>query len=367
MNKSLTNATSVITQGIADGLHIGAQIYVSHRGQIVMDAAFGESRPGVAMTIDTLMPWLSSGKPITAAGIAMLWQRGLLMLDDPVARYIPEFAGGGKDAITIRHCLTHTAGIRTAVGAWSEGSWRDIIARICDSSIEAGWTPGKSAGYHIASTWYLLGEIISRITNQEPGEFLRNEILLPLKMNDSWFGMPAEVWQNYGDRIAQMQITDITGPRPQSWERYEMFSFARPAANARGPVRDLGKFYESLLPPQHSAPSTQHFLNPQTIEAITTPKRVGVMDQTFKAKIDWALGFICNSSHYGQMGVPYQFGSHASPRAFGHAGNQSSIGMADPEHGLVIAVVFNGMPGDAKHDRRMRQLLGGIYEDLSLT
>jgi hypothetical protein len=53
-------------------------------------------------------------------------------------------------------------------------------------------------------------------------------------------------------------------------------------------------------------------------------------------------------------------------RAYGHGGNQSSLGMADPEHGLVVATVFNGMPGEEAHANRMRLLMAAVYEDLGL-
>jgi CubicO group peptidase (beta-lactamase class C family) len=64
--------------------------------------------------------------------------------------------------------------------------------------------------------------------------------------------------------------------------------------------------------------------------------------------------------------APYGFGPHASPRAFGHSGSQSSIGMADPEHGLVVALVFNGQAGEQRHDKRVRAVLGSLYEELNI-
>jgi CubicO group peptidase (beta-lactamase class C family) len=353
----LPRTNSAILQGVPL-LHPGAQLYVSMKGRVIANVAFGDALQGVKMTPDSLICWLSSGKPITAVAIAKLWQQGELLLDDPVAKFIPEFAANGKERITIRHCLTHTAGLRAATSAWARASYGEIIEQICRANLEPGWTIGKSAGYHVASTWYLLGEVIARITGKALADFYRNEIFLPLGMNDSWLGMSIETWSANRDRLAIMHRTDMSPAQAQTWETPEMFDFPRPANNARGTVRDLGQFYGALLNPT--------LLNAQTVEAITSPHRVGLMDQTFKAKIDWALGFICNSRHYGQAGVPYQFGPHASDRAFGHSGNQSSIGMADPEHGLVIALAFNGQPGEPKHDRRIRECLAAIYEDLGI-
>jgi CubicO group peptidase (beta-lactamase class C family) len=99
---------------------------------------------------------------------------------------------------------------------------------------------------------------------------------------------------------------------------------------------------------------------------MTARHRAYTTDKTFGAIIDWGLGFMINSAIYGNDDAPYQFGPHASPRTFGHSGNQSSAAFADPEHRLVVALTFNGMPGEAKHQPRMRAALTAVYEDLGL-
>jgi CubicO group peptidase (beta-lactamase class C family) len=65
--------------------------------------------------------------------------------------------------------------------------------------------------------------------------------------------------------------------------------------------------------------------------------------------------------------VPYGYGPHASPRAYGHGGSQSSISFADPEHELAVAIVCNGTPGEEAHQRRMRAVVAAVYEDLDLS
>ena len=100
---ALPKSRAVLERGIDEGLHPGAQLYVSRRGEPVAELALGEARPGVAMRPDTLVLWLSSTKPVAAVAIGQLWERGLLRLDDPIALHEPEFAQGGKDGITIRH------------------------------------------------------------------------------------------------------------------------------------------------------------------------------------------------------------------------------------------------------------------------
>jgi len=108
-------------------------------------------------------------------------------------------------------------------------------------------------------------------------------------------------------------------------------------------------------------------LEPETVVVMTSPQRVGLNDRTFQHRLDWGLGFIVNSNHYGLQTVPYGFGLHASPRAFGHGGAQSSIGFADPECGLTVAWHLNGQCGEPRHQRRNRALNTAIYEDLGIT
>src|SRR5690349_14488686 len=106
--KLLKTTSALIEQGEVAGLHIGAQLSVWLAGDTVFEGAWGQSRPGVAMTTDTLMPWLSATKIITAIAVAREWERGEFDLDERVSDHIPAFAAGGKEAITIRHLLTHT-------------------------------------------------------------------------------------------------------------------------------------------------------------------------------------------------------------------------------------------------------------------
>src|SRR5436189_2391549 len=110
--KNLTRTFEAVERGRAAGWHVGAQLYASVSGEVIADAAFGLARsaPDVPMRTDTLMLWMSATKPVAAVAVAQLWERGLLDLDDPVAKHLPAFAARGKQAVTIRHLLTHTGG-----------------------------------------------------------------------------------------------------------------------------------------------------------------------------------------------------------------------------------------------------------------
>src|SRR5580704_9395308 len=179
----LESARKAIESGIERGLHVGAQLYVSLDCNPVADLAFGMARDGVAMTPDTIMLWMSATKPITVIALAQVWERGKIALDDPVAKYIPAFGARGKGVITIRHVLTHTGGFRAAVGAWTADPWNNIIAQICDEKIEPGWIVGQTSGYHIAPSWYLLAEIVRRVSadGRPNSQYVREEVLEPLR------------------------------------------------------------------------------------------------------------------------------------------------------------------------------------------
>jgi len=361
----LPRTCAILRQGIAAGLQLGAQILVSHRGRTIVDLGIGESRPGREMTPDAIMLWLSSVKPVAAVAIAQLWERGQLGLDDRIAKFIPEFGMKGKEPITLRHALTHTGGFRVGVPNWGTESWEQTIAMISEKPLEPGWIIGRTAGYHQATAWYILGEVIRRVDGRSYDRYVREDIFEPLGMNDSWVGMPAEKLREYGERFAPMYQT-TRGELDAGWiaNTADGAVMPRPAGNGRGPIRELGRFYEMLLAGGSLAGAK--IISPQTVEALVARHRTGLLDKTFDHVIDWGLGFILNSNQYGADTLPYGYGPHASPRTFGHSGSQSSCAFADPENDLVVAWVCNGMPGEPKHQERQRAINTAIYEDLGL-
>jgi CubicO group peptidase (beta-lactamase class C family) len=363
---ALEGVRGLMEAGIAAGLHLGGQLYVSRRGEVVADLAVGESRPGRALRRDELMLWLSSTKPVAAVAIAQLWERGALGLDDPVARHIPEFAAGGKQGITLRHLLTHTGGFRMLDVGWPEASWEEILARVCAARREPRWTPGEKGGYHTASSWFVLGELVRRLDGRPFERYAREEIFLPLEMSDCWVGMPAERFAAYGERLAPMWDTTRDPPAALDWHGRIHATRCSPAGGGWGPMRELGRFYEALLAGGSYAGA--RVLRPQTVEALVARHRTGLLDHTFKKVMDWGLGLIPNPAIYqkGDQDVPYAYGPHASRRAFGHSGQRSSTAFADPEHGLVVALAVNGLPAKDDHQRRFRSLTAAVYEDLGL-
>ena len=364
--KPLPRAEALLRAGIREGLHLGGQLYVSRAGRPMTDLAVGLSRPGVPMTTETLVLWLSSTKPVAAVAVARLWERGLLELDDPVARHIPEFGQRGKEDVTIRHLLTHTSGIRLLRLGWPHDSWSEILDRICRMRLEPRAVPGKRAAYHLASSWFVLGELVRRLDGRPFARYVREEIFVPLGMESSWVGMPVERYRAYGERIGAMFDTETQPPEDHRWDREIWVTGCHPGGNGFGPIRELGRFYEMLLAGGRLGDA--RILRPQTVEALTARHRAGMYDHTFRVVLDWGLGFILNSALYHQEGdLPYAYGRHASRRTYGHSGYRSSTAFADPEHRLVVALAVNGTPSEENHRRRFRLLTEAVYEDLGLT
>jgi CubicO group peptidase (beta-lactamase class C family) len=361
MLSGFQRTSGIIQKGLDQGLHLGGQLYVWQDGQTRCDAAFGQASAEAAMRPDTRMLWLSAGKPLAAVAIAQLWERGSLCLDDPVAKHIPPFAANGKEVITVRHLLTHTAGIRGVAPDWRTTDWKGLINAICAARPEADWRPGRRAGYHRYASWYLLAELVKRLDGRGYAEYLRDEVLRPLRMERSFAGgLPGAEGMETG------RLFDTEGGRASPWsgDLPERRSMPIPGGGVYGPIHELGRFYRALL--QGGRLEGARILTEQTVEALTARHRCGLRDETFMQVYDWGLGFMADSKVHGAKRLAYDFGAYSSPRAFGHGGAQSSSGFCDPERRLVVAWLMNGRPGEAKHMRRNHALNGAIYEDLGL-
>ena len=151
----------VLEEGVADGTHIGAQVYVSRHGEVLVDAALGEARVGVPMTTDTMMTWFSMTKAVTALAVAQQWERGALEVDAPVARYLPEFGAKGKEAVTIEQVLTHTAGFPFAPLGYPKMLSRETRLESM-AKWRLDWEPGSRLQFHLTAAAWVVAELIER-------------------------------------------------------------------------------------------------------------------------------------------------------------------------------------------------------------
>jgi CubicO group peptidase (beta-lactamase class C family) len=309
-----------------------------------------------------MVTWFSMTKPTVAVSVVQQWERGALELDDPVARHVPEFAANGKQGITLRHLLTHTAGIRAADAVTSDATgdewWDEIVAGICAAEREEGWEPGRRAGYHLTSGMTMLAEVTRRVDGRRFERYVRDEVFQPLGMDDCWVGMPPDRHAAYGARIGTMHHTaDATrDPVPlDGLDHAEQLARCAPGGGGRGPMRQYAQLYRALL--RRGALDGARVLSAQTVEAVSARHRVGLFDETYNVPCDWGLGFQVDA---------YSMGGYASPRAFGHGGALSSYAFADPEHALVVAVQTNGMCANDDHYERLHEVMSAVYVDLGI-
>ena len=338
----LSRTLAELQRGIDLRWHTGAQLFASV-GDSAVDLVLGEARPEVPMTSATIVEWASATKAVTCCSVALLWERAAFDLDDPVCQYVPEFGAMGKDGVTVRHLLTHTAGLTDPVNRIMP--FGEAVAALCAAPLVDGWTPGARRAYCSAGMW-ILAELVARQVGRPFGTFVREEIFEPLGMVDCWIGMPAEVFRASRERIAVMPGFAASGTE-------EWVTWGRPTGGGHGPIGQLGRFYRSLL--------ERRLLSSPVIEAMTARHLAEVYDERLDATVDWGLGFCLSSSYRG-----HGYGPHASRSAFGHGGRNWCVAFADPAFDLAAAVYWNGVVDAATHAERQHHLLGVLYEDLGL-
>ena len=200
----LAEMDAVIDDAINASQIVGAAAWVERNG-VSHHKAFGHRtlKPGVEpMTEDTLFDVASVTKAVAAASAAMLCvERGLMRLDDPVSKHLPEFTGEGREKITIRHLLLHSSGLPVNLNSTLPpfGSHADALAQACRTKLL--FEPGTAFSYSSAGTM-VLGGMIERVTGRKFDEFCTTEIFKPLGMNDTVF-RPA------GDRLKRVAPTDF--------------------------------------------------------------------------------------------------------------------------------------------------------------
>ncbi|MFC4907367.1 serine hydrolase domain-containing protein [Actinomadura gamaensis] len=172
----------------------GASAAVFLDGEPVVDlwGGYADQAQDRAWERDTLTNVWSISKTMTNLCAIILADQGELDLHAPVARYWPQFAAAGKDAVEVRHLLSHTAGLP----GWDEplkspGDLYDWDR--CTGPLAAQrpwWEPGSVSGYHALTQGYLVGEVVRRITGQSPGSFFAERVAGPLGA-DFHIGLPA--------------------------------------------------------------------------------------------------------------------------------------------------------------------------------
>ena len=181
----LEQAAALIKKSTDSGEVSAASLYVRQR-EIVFQRAFGRAHDP-----DSVFLLASITKPMTAIGVMILVDRGQLTLSDPVRKHIPEFTGGERDLVTIRHLLTHTSGLPDQLEENVQlrkrhAPLKDFVAATCRTPLL--FKPGIEVKYQSMGL-LLAAEIAERVTKRPFRDFLGDEFFRPAGMTKTSLGL----------------------------------------------------------------------------------------------------------------------------------------------------------------------------------
>lgn len=348
-------------QGVyRSGLYPAVQVCVRRSGKVVLDGAIGHRRGNAPedppdahrepATPRTLFNIFSASKAVTAMLVHLLDERRLIHLDDPVAHYLPEFGRHGKQRMTIRHVLTHRAGIPQIPPELVDLRLLDrpdeILQLLCDH--RPRWYPGRKLAYHALTGGYVLGAVIERVTGKDPRAFLRDEVLRPLGFDAFEYGVPAR-------RLPEVAVNAFTGPpllpplstiirRALSVDFKEAVRFSNdprflgaivPAGNIVATANEASRFMQLLL--DGGEQDGLRVFDRRTIARAIAEDSYLEVDLTLGLPIRYSMGFMLG----GELASLYGAGTR---RAFGHLGFTNVMMWADPERDVAAAVMTSGKP-----------------------
>jgi uncharacterized protein YbbC (DUF1343 family) len=333
----LEEVDRIVAAAIEDGAFPGAVVAVGRRGRLVHLWAHGRlsyEPDAPPVTADTLYDLASLTKVIATTTMAMiLVDEERLDLDRPLQEFLPAFQGPGKEAVTVRHLLTHSSGVDWWAPLYQELSGEEAyLERI--QAMDLVYAPGARSLYSDLGL-ILLGEVLERVAGEGLEPFVRRRVFAPLGMGDTLFRPGEELLA----RIAPTEHDPWRG-RVLRGEVHDENAFAlggvAPHAGLFGTAGDLARFAQMIL--NGGVLEHHRIASRETVEAFT--RRAGVPDSTR------ALGWDTKSPEGSSAGSLF------SPRSFGHTGFTGTSLWIDPERELFVILLSNRV-----HPKRDNQLI----------
>ncbi len=192
----LGGVDSVIQQAIADGNIPGAVLVVGHDGAVIYRKAYGNRAlepKREPMTLDTIFDLASLTKVVaTTTAVMQLVEQGRVRLNDPVAKYLPEFAQNGKEDITVRQLLTHYSGLAPDIDLTPAFDGKESAFRLAFAETPAQ-TPGSGFTYS-DTNFIVLGGLVEKVSGETLDVYTQRHIFAPLKMTHTRF-LPPAAWR----------------------------------------------------------------------------------------------------------------------------------------------------------------------------
>jgi CubicO group peptidase (beta-lactamase class C family) len=352
---------------VDDGTLPSAQVAVARHGKIAGMRTFGRAVQGGAekpATDDTLYHFFSSTKAVVGVAVWLLFEDGLLRLDEKVAGIIPEFGTNGKDAIDVETLMLHAGGFPYA--PFKQDLWQDRAALLRRmSEWRLNWPVDSRYEYHATSAHWVLSEIIERRTGMAWKDFIRARLLEPMRLHDLYLGCPPQ--QQH--RVADVLYVGEPVPPPQGWGEVTpelVLAFNKPHVREAGvpgggavaTAAMFALFYQPLLNGGVTAGGTR-VLKPETIAFGTKVRsRPHHIDETLKfidPKLEVNVNRGLSVVVAGDDGnaVYRGFGRTCSPATFGHGGAGGQIAWGDPATGISIGYATNGFADAMTVGRRI--------------
>jgi uncharacterized protein YbbC (DUF1343 family)/CubicO group peptidase (beta-lactamase class C family) len=323
----------------------GGVLWLEHKG-VSYHRAYG-SRALVpqteAMTEDTIFDAASLTKVCaTTPAIMLLVERGLVDLDAPVKTYIPEFTGGDKETVTVRHLMTHTSGLRPGIS--SRGTWSGIEGALAQTAEEKLQTPAGTALRYSDINFFTLGFIVQRVAKMPLEDFVRREIYEPLGMKDTGYHPPAS-------KLPRIAPTEVVSGEPLRGVVHD------PTARKMGGVAghaglfttaaDLARYARMLL--NLGTLDGVRIFKPETVKLMTSVQTPAAVDQRR------GLGWDIDSGYSGPRGKLFPLGS------YGHTGWTGTSIWIDPfSKSFVIFLSNRNHPTEEGSVLPLRAKLGTL-------
>jgi len=233
---------------------VGSSVMVIHDNQIIDKDFYGLAKMDEKRKVDedTIYHWASITKTFTGIAIMQLRDRGLLKLDDPVVKYIPELRRvhnpyGDMSEITIRHLMTHSAGFRSGTWPWKDKDWHPHEPQHWEQLVamfpytEITFKPGSKYGYSNPGIIFL-GRIIELLTLDDYEVYIDKNILKPLEMYRSYFDTTPDHLLKY---LAQSYSLKEGKLVPARWNLNTGITVSNGGLNA--PLTDMVKYLNFLM------------------------------------------------------------------------------------------------------------------------
>ena len=333
------NIARILTARIAVGGMSGAAVRVEREGKTLFEWAGGTREfggQGGPVKTDSVFLIASITKPMVTSTVAKLIESGHIDLDDPVAKYVPEFAASGKQDVTLRHCFTHTSGLTDMVPSdvdlrKDHAPMSSYVASACESRLL--FKPGTDTRYQSAGI-LMLAETAERVTGRRIRDLLHDWVLAPSGITTAHLGWrPEFAARNVAAKVVHGSGSDTWNHNSAYWR-----DFGAPWGGVHSDADGISRFLNVMLNGGVSATGAR-VCEPGTVRLLLSDQSAATPGLSSEAKLreGWGLGW-----RIIRQGAGTWFGSAVPAGAFGHGGATGTIAWADPKSRVSFVLLSNG-------------------------